>query len=289
MTNDMMFVVSDLHGSVKRYQSLFDAIKKEKPGAVLLAGDLLPGGLISKALKGREYEDFLTGFLRGKLHDLKISMGNDYPLIGAILGNDDPRCEEPSALKLEEDELWKYLHNKHIQWNDWCIAGYSYVPPTPFRLKDWERYDVSRYIDPGSIPPTEGMRTVEISPDEAEYSTIREDLEHLSVGCLPGKSIFLFHSPPYQSALDRAALDGMMVDHVPLDVHVGSIAIQRFIESFGPHITLHGHIHESTRITGKWHEHNGQTHSFGAATDSGLLCLLKIPANNPGQAERLFL
>jgi len=40
----------------------------------------------------------------------------------------------------------------------------------------------------------------------------------------------VLHSPPYDTGLDRAALDGRSVDHAPLDVHVGSIAIRRFIE-----------------------------------------------------------
>ncbi len=45
-----------------------------------------------------------------------------------------------------------------------------------------------------------------------------------------------------------------MVDHVPLDVHVGSIAIRRFIEARQPLAALHGHVHESARLTGAWRE-----------------------------------
>ena len=64
------------------------------------------------------------------------------------------------------------------------------------------------------------------------------------------RAMFLFHTPPYNTGLDRAALDGKKVNYVDLDVHVGSIAVRRFIESRQPLLTLHGHIHESARITG---------------------------------------
>ena len=131
------------------------------------------------------------------------------------------------------------------------------MPPTPFRLKDWERYDVSRFVDPGCIPPTEGVRTMDTGED-IEYCTIMQDLQELAGDDDLENAIFLFHSPPYQTMLDRAALDGMMVDHVPLDLHVGSIAIRRFIEERQPLITLHGHIHESTRLTGSWREQIGR-------------------------------
>ncbi len=43
-----------------------------------------------------------------------------------------------------------------------------------------------------------------------------------------------------------------MVDHVPLDLHVGSMAVRRFIESRQPMLTLHGHIHESAWKGQKW-------------------------------------
>jgi hypothetical protein len=52
---------------------------------------------------------------------------------------------------------------------------------------------------------------------------------------------------PNNLALSRAAarhdarlgrLDGQMVDYAPLDVHVGSIAVRRFIERCQPIVTL---------------------------------------------------
>ena len=71
-----------------------------------------------------------------------------------------------------------------------------------------------------------------------------------------------------------------MVDHVPLDVHIGSIAIQRFIQEKKPHLTLHGHVHESRSLTGSWRETFGPTTSFNAANDTAALALIRFdPAN----------
>jgi len=162
------------------------------------------------------------------------------------------------------------------------------VPPTPFLLKDWERYDISRFVDPGCVHPTEGYRTVE--PDEdIEYTTIQQHLERLWLDANFSRCVFLLDSPPYKTQLDRATLDGVMVDHVPVDVHVGSIAMQRFIKAMQPHITLHGHIHESTRLTGSWMQQIGKTFAFNAAHDGPELSLIQIPLDDPGAAARLLL
>jgi len=281
--NDLCFFVSDLHGRKQRYEKLFEAIRAQKPALVLMGGDLLPHP------RRTEYDDFFLEYLALQLDVLKREMKEAYPLTGLILGNDDARIFEASAIKGMEQGLWTYLHFRRITFNGYDIVGYSYVPPTPFLLKDWERYDVSRYVDPGSVPPTEGKRTVEIPPDEAEYCTIQQDLELLNKEGDPSKTVFLFHAPPYQSHLDRAGLDGQKFDHCPLDVHVGSIAIQRFIEERQPYLTLHGHIHESSRITGQWRQTFGNTHSLSAAWDGEELALVSFELNSPANARRQLL
>ena len=77
-----------------------------------------------------------------------------------------------------------------------------------------------------------------------------------------------------------------MVDHVPLDVNVGSIAVKRFIESRQPLLTLHGHIHESARLTGSWRDRIGRTNLFSAAHDGPELCLVCFDLENPDDATR---
>jgi Icc-related predicted phosphoesterase len=169
------------------------------------------------------------------------------------------------------------------------VYGYACVPPTPFLKRDWERYDVSRYVDPGCVSPELGMRSVPVDAHEIRYGTIAADLERLADEDDLRDSVFLFHTPPYRTALDRAALDGRMVDHVPMDVHVGSIAVRRFIEERQPLLTLHGHIHESARLTGAWRDRIGRTHLFSAAHDGPELCLVRFDLENPAEATRALI
>jgi len=205
------------------------------------------------------------------------------------LGNDDTRIFEKTIVEAAQTGIWEYLHLRSVKFKNYRIFGYACVPPTPFTLKDWEKYDVSRYIDPGCISPEEGYRTVPVEEDEIKYGTIQLDLVELTKGKKLKNSIFLFHSPPYQTTLDRAALDGKMIDHVPLDVHVGSIAIRQFIEEQQPWITLHGHVHESARITGSWKEKIGRTHLFSAAHDGPELAIVRFNPEAPHKARRDIL
>ena len=101
--------------------------------------------------------------------------------------------------------------------------------------------------------------------------------------------MFLFHAPPHDTVLDRAALDGKMIDHVPLDVHVGSIAIRRFVEQRQPLLTLHGHVHESARLMGAWRQQLGRTWIFGAAHDGPELALVRFDLEAPESAIRELL
>lgn len=103
------------------------------------------------------------------------------------------------------------------------------------------------------------------------------------------RSIFLFHSPPHQTKLDRVALDGKKVDHVPMEVHVRSLAIRRFIESRQPLITLHGRVHESARITGSWRDRIGRTHLFSAAHDGPELAVVSFDPRDPEGAVRRLI
>lgn len=281
------YFVSDLHGSALRYEILFREMIRNKPSFVFLGGDLLPHIHRSVRIGGKDIPDFMRNYVIPGFKEVRRKMGCNYPEVFLILGNDDHRIEESAFLEGEQIELWKYLNNSKFKFGPYTFYGYPFVPPTPFLLKDWEKYDVSRYVDPGCVPPTEGYRTVE--PDyDTEYSTIQQDIEKLTANDNLDKAVFLFHTPPYQSLLDRAELDGKKFEHVPLDVHVGSIAVQRFIEEKQPMLTLHGHIHESTRLTGHWKQAFGKTLSFNAAHDGPGLSIIKFKIDNPSDCERLI-
>ncbi len=283
------FFVSDLHGRIERYERLFERIALEQPRAVFLGGDLLPSGLMEISTFDISHSDFINDRMARPLARLRDEMQDRYPDVFVILGNDDGRFSESAMLDVATRGIWHYVHNRVMPFGDFTVYGYACVPPTPFLLKDWERYDVSRYVDPGCLHPTAGRHSVPLSDFELKYGTIKRDLEQL-VGDDPlDRAIMLFHSPPHQTKLDRAALDGKTVDHAPVDVHVGSIAIRRLIESHQPLLTLHGHVHESAGITGAWLDKIGATVCLSAAHDGDELALVRFDPTNPEQAERELL
>ncbi len=282
----LCFFVSDLHGDISRYEKLFRKIEIEKPDAVFFGGDLLPSGLYAFSSSEDVPKDFFQEIIKDGFIRIKKKLKNNYPKVFIILGNDDSKADENLFIKGEEDHLWKYVHNKKVSFGEYTVYGYSFIPPSPFLMKDWEKYDVSRYVDPGCVPPEEGYHSFTIKKDDILYSTIKKDLEELAGEDNLSNAIFLFHSPPYKTHLDRAALDGKMVDYAPLDVHIGSIAVQRFIYAKQPLITLHGHVHESAEITGFWHDKIKNTYSFSAAHNGKELALVKFNPKEPENAIR---
>lgn len=286
---DCLFA-TDLHGRVERYEKLIDLIQRERPRAVFLGGDLLDSpSLGGNSSSGLGAADFVSDFLASKLAELRRSMGSVYPRLFLILGNDDGKFTEAAFHNIGASGLWSCVHGRWARFGDLDVLGYSFIPPSPFRLKDWEKYDVSRYVDPGCTGPGEGYRSVPERPHDVEYGTIAKDLDRLTEGRSLERAVLLSHCPPYQTSLDRAALDGQIVEHVPLDIHIGSIAIRRLIESRQPLLTLHGHVHESARLTGSWRDRIGRTHMFNAAHDGPELAVVRFNPDRLDESTRELL
>jgi len=178
---------SDLHGNIKKYEKLFDFIQQKKPDGVFIGGDILP----SAPGRDTNVKYFLKNFLKKKLKMINKSF-TDQVRIFMIMGNDDPRACEETLKEMEEKDLLEYMHNSTTEFDDLYVCGYSFIPPTPFRLKDWERYDVSQYVGVGAISPENGTRTVEISEYDKQYKTIEDDLKKLSKRSPPKKPSICF-------------------------------------------------------------------------------------------------
>lgn len=288
LQNPVCLFVSDLHGKKEKYLKLFDLLKRDPPQALFLGGDLLPAGTAYFSTLDFFREDFVNAFLRTEFSRLKQELGKDYPRVFLILGNDDGKFEEPAVLDVAAEGLLEYVHNRQVPFCDYSVYGYANIPPSPFMLKDWERYDVSRYVDPGCVPPEEGSFSVPVSVEKIKETTLAEELEDLTKGEDLSRAIFLFHAPPYNTSLDRAALDGKMIDYAPLDPHVGSIAIRRLLEEKAPLISLHGHVHESVRITGAYKEQIGRTWCYQAAHEGEELSVIRFSPALPGEGERFL-
>ncbi|HZQ95626.1 MAG TPA: metallophosphoesterase [Candidatus Sulfotelmatobacter sp.] len=285
----LCFFATDLHGRTVRYENLLAAIAREHPTAVFLGGDLLPGSAVAPGQPGTQDTDFFCDYLAPAFRKLRATLGAEYPDVFLILGNDDPRSYERIFMDAAAEGLWHYMHGQKAAWKGFRIFGLSYVPPTPFLLKDWERYDVSRYVPPGSVSPEEGNRTIAAEEHSIKWGTIQKDLAALAGDDPMDRALFLFHTPPADTTLDRAALDGNFYEHVPVDVHVGSVAVRRFIEERQPWLTLHGHVHESAHLTGEWKIRLGRTVCINGAHDGPELSLVRLDLDSPEAASRELL
>jgi len=271
------YFVSDLHGNKLKYELLIREITRNKPSFLFLGGDLLPHVRYSDKQKSNDVNPFIKEFLIPLFKNMQKQLGCNYPEVYLILGNDDYKADIPGFLEGVDRDLWKFLNSNNVRFGPYNIYGYSYVPPTPFRLKDWEKYDIDKTINAGSISPDEGFRSVPVEPDELPM--IMDDLYALAGDNSMEKAIMLIHTPPYNSLLDQ----------IHGGVSIGSKAVARFIEEKQPYITLHGHAHESSTLTGNWRQQFNRTHAFTAAYDGKGLALVIFQIDDPQKAERRII
>lgn len=285
--NTCLFV-SDLHGKMSRYEALFKIIKKEKPDFVFMGGDLLPHRSIQSGQSKVGEIDFIRDFMIRKFDKLKETMDCAYPDIFLIPGNDDLKILFDTVAEGEKTDLWRNLHNHCVVIGKYRFYGYGCVPPTPFRIKDWDRFDISKKIEIGCIVPADGYHS--LPPDhDPENDTIQNDLQVLTSDDNMEFSVFLFHSPPYLTMLDHATLHTIDPDQQSAIINAGSKAIRGFIDEKQPYVTMHGHIHESTRITGEWKQAIGRTWSFSAAHDGPELAVIKFELSDLLSATRRLI
>ncbi|MDQ2998483.1 MAG: metallophosphoesterase, partial [Chloroflexota bacterium] len=144
------------------------------------------------------------------------------------------------------------------------LAGYACVPLTPFSIKDYERRD-NGPLPPFSFEMAYTSASGEIQSTDAEtlaaQPSIAEALAALAQRSNPQHTIYVCHTPPFDTPLDS----------MPRGRHVGSKALRAFIEQHAPPLTLHGHIHESPALSGRYAAQLGPTWSI-----------------NPGHDERHF-
>lgn len=282
------FFVSDLHGKMSRYEALFKIIKKEKPDFVFLGGDLLPHKGVQTGQTQSGEIDFVRDFMIRKFSKLQDTLDCAYPEIFLIPGNDDHKILFDAVAEGEKTDLWRNLHNRCIVIGKYRFYGYACVPPTPFMIKDWDRFDISKEIEHGCIAPADGYHSQQ--PDhDPENDTIQNDLQSLVNDDTLEFGVFLFHSPPYKTMLDQAYIHNPVPDQQPTTLNVGSKAVRMFIDEKQPYITMHGHIHESPGITGNWKHSLGRTWSFSAAHDGPELAVLKFELNDPLSATRRLI
>lgn len=258
---------ADLHGNELQYRKLVEFARSNKTRSLIIGGDIAP--------KSRDYEYYIHKqrfFLSEKLPRLLSPLKRKLPncQIYLMMGNDDCACNL-DVLKRHDDSLFHIIHGRRLQLSgDVSIIGYSFVPVTPFPLKDWEKFDLSEvpshltteysnrkirnYCLYGLRSTFEGWEQFQFSEAMEKTASIQKDLNKRLYTHNPEKTVYVFHTPPNRTNLDQ--------DHH--GDYVGSIAVRLFIEKYQPYLTLHGHIHETVAVSGNFKEVIGNSLSLSA-------------------------
>lgn len=241
------FYTSDLHGQGALYEQLLATVAAHRPRAVLIGGDLAPhaGGADGVAHQRVFFEGFLVEFAR-RLRE--ASPGGELLL---LMGNDDWAANH-DALERHDGALWHLLHDRVAHVDGVPVAGLSWVPITPFALKDWERWDDGEAESPGRldgwVSGPAGITPHRFDPERRE-PTIADALADLATRTRAAETVFVLHSPPH----------GTRCDMIGAQLHVGSRASRAFAERHQPPLMLTGHIHESPRVSTLYHDTIGRT------------------------------
>jgi Icc-related predicted phosphoesterase len=262
MSSEWLFT-SDLHGQGALYEGIATRVAERRPRVVILGGDLCPHAIgDAGVLHQRVYlQGFLVEFAR-RLHE--SSPGVELLL---LMGNDD-WAANLDCLEAHEGRLWRMLHERVVRVDGVTVAGSSWVPITPFTMKDWERWDdgepehVAR-LD-GFVSRGRGLVPHRFDP-ASRAPTIAESLAGLASRTAPADTVLVSHGPPR----------GTRCDMIGAGTHVGSRALRRFVELFQPPLVLAGHIHESPRVSSSYRDSIGRTvivnpGQFGAAEVCGV-------------------
>jgi len=258
-SNEMKILfVTDLHGVKWKYERLFEVAKSSEVKVVINGGDMLPkhGDLFKQGEFIANYlDDYLSRFDLARIYYL------------SFLANDDLRIFDG----LFEETCAKYPFVISLAQRKFAIEGYEFIGMNwvvdyPFRLKDRCRKDADDYVyqeqlGTALLSTPNGWKEI---TDWFSYSgglpTIEDEINGLVRPDNMKNCVYVIHMPPSHLGLDKC-YDG---------IEVGSTALYRFLEKYQPKLSLHGHIHESPEMSGRWYANIGKT-----------VCI------QPGQLDRL--
>jgi Icc-related predicted phosphoesterase len=156
-----------------------------------------------------------------------------------------------------------YLDNHFAQFNSAGIYYLCYLGNDDLRIFDQlfeetcnkysfvvDDYIFQAQFGKGLLSTPDGWQEID---DWFAYAkmlpTIEEELNRLVRPKDMAKSVYVIHMPPYRLGLDKCYHGA----------EVGSKTIYNFLDNYQPKLSLHGHIHESPEVTGRWHAKLGGT------------------------------
>lgn len=272
---------------MKHYEAALQQAEHQDFGALVFGGDLAP-----KNFSGGRFVEHQVNWHRDVLFPRLEAFKLKCPRtrIFFVLGNDDTKAAEQEFSR-RDGEIIEYIHLKSVELEPGLkLSGYNCVDISPFPLKDFERWDKRRGPRPEKIRMLNGLVTNGLKLDNFQFSedpeqdkgpTLEEEISPLAKEQKRGVSILVTHCPPYLTHLDR-----MM-----LGKHVGSQAVREFVEVTQPALSLHGHIHESPRMTGHFSDRIGDTVCVNPGQDpyKGIVCFVTFDTDNPARTLKHFV
>lgn len=269
-----LLFASDLHGSNLVFKKLLDTAIAGNVHAVLIGGDITgktltplvrrAGGVYQAEFKGgirtaREGEEL-------KVLQDDISNTGSYPIRLELdqyteMQQNEKKKDERFLFEMTKRlEQWLFIAEtklkvKNIQFLPMCGNDDNWVLDKIIAASTFAQnpdYDIVLLADTFEVV---GESRANMTPfncprdvnDEILEKSLRKKIQQLRD---PQKSIFMLHTPPFNSNLDFAPeLDDKLRPKYqagnPIIHPAGSRAVRKVIEEFQPILSLHGHIHES--------------------------------------------
>ena len=143
MTNDEVLFVADIHGNQSHLDIILDYAALRHPSILIFGGDSAPKSK-SKRTPQRQRDFFVSKFFPRVTAFTSAQRASGYECkVFIVFGNDDFKGNYRDVKSLGEKHGVHVLANDLVSIDDRLqLIGYSYVPPTPFKFKDWEKVDI---------------------------------------------------------------------------------------------------------------------------------------------------
>lgn len=273
----MLCYTSDLHGDAGLYAQLDALVRAERPELLILGGDLLGDG--DRNDPRHTQVRFVDTELLPRIAAWRAAVPGLW--VACLPGNHEWLCTyEALVARAAQGGYTVLSHERAWTYRGFRFLGLMYTPPTPHYGKDLERLDL-----PGDAPPAWGgvvwdpKRGTVVEVSAAEHFRQNPSLEQILAPAPPTADpwILVAHAPPYDTALDR--LPGHPQP-------IGSRAVRAFIETRQPALALHGHVHESPQVSGRYFEIIGRTLCINPGQGHDRLHAVLLDLNRPSETLR---
>jgi Icc-related predicted phosphoesterase len=270
-----LFYATDVHGSDRCFTKFVNAASFYGADAILLGGDLTGKAVVPLVRENGVHHGVFLGedvTAEGEaLSELEKKIANaGYYAFRCDRDEDEALRADPAAreglflrLMTERLERWVVLAEERLKPEQIpCFVNAGNDDPAPIDAvllaSEWVQFLEGRVVTlpDGTEVASCGYanRTPWDCPRDVEEDELTRRLEAvISLLGEPGKAVFNFHCPPYDTGIDSGPkLDEefrMTSGAGGAEMHpVGSTACRAAIERYQPLLGLHGHLHESRGV-----------------------------------------